>query len=487
MATLAAPVATDFNSLSTLAWLATAFLIGQAAAQPLCGKLTDIYSRRSGLVVSNVLFGLGNLVCGFASKEWMMILGRVVAGIGGGCVSTLATIIVSDLIPLRRRGLWQGIGNVFWGIGNGLGGVVGGYFNDTLHWRWAFLVQVPLSAVSLIMMLAHFDQPQLRSSRIGSGGSKSKFARIDLLGCLLIVAAMVSLLLGITVGGNIVSWDHPLVLVSLSLAAVSVCGFVYTEQKVAVEPILPLHFLKNRNILCACLALWLYHLTTYTMLIYIPLYYRIRGVSTAKAGAALIPFSAGFVLGSPTGGAIMLKTGRYRILLWVIMLLMIVAPTGASLSGESSPLWLPMFHLGILGCAISIVLTVTLLAMTGTVEPQDQAVVLSLSYVFRSTGSVVGLSITSAIYQNVLDKVLRIRLEGFEDAKDIIYAVTHDMDAIGTLPFDTRTTVQGCFFVALRASFFGAAMASVLAFLSGVFIRETRLHTTFSRDYSSND
>ena len=131
MATLAAPIATSFNSLSLLAWLATAYLIGQAIIQPLSGKLTDIFSRSSGLVFGNCLFALGNLICGLAEAEWTMILGRVLAGVGGGGLTIMSTIIASDLIPVRERGLWQGIGNVFWGLGNGLGGIFGGYINDT--------------------------------------------------------------------------------------------------------------------------------------------------------------------------------------------------------------------------------------------------------------------------------------------------------------------------------------------------------------------
>ena len=179
---------------------------------------------------------------------------------------------------------------------------------------------------------------------------------------------MTTLLLGITAGGNIVSWDQPLVLVSLSLAEVLLCGFIYTEQKVAVEPILSLQ-------------LGLHHLTTYTMLFYIPIYYRIRGISIAKAGGALIPLSVGFVLGSLTAGAVTVRSGRYRTLLWVVMLLMIITSISASVSGEHSPLWLPLVGLGVLGFAISAALTVTWLALTSAVEPQDQAVVTSLSYI----------------------------------------------------------------------------------------------------------
>ena len=81
MATLAAPIAISFNSLLLLAWLATAFLIGQAATQPLSGKLTDIFSRQSGFIVSSLIFTRGNIVCGFAREQWTMTLGRLVAGV----------------------------------------------------------------------------------------------------------------------------------------------------------------------------------------------------------------------------------------------------------------------------------------------------------------------------------------------------------------------------------------------------------------------
>lgn len=94
VATLSAPISDSFKSLSLLSWLASAYFIAQAAFQPLSGRLTDIFSRRTGLVVSNVLFAAGNLICGLATEEWVMIFGRVVAGMGGG---GLTAISVSDL------------------------------------------------------------------------------------------------------------------------------------------------------------------------------------------------------------------------------------------------------------------------------------------------------------------------------------------------------------------------------------------------------
>lgn len=115
IATLSAPIASEFQSLSLLSWIATAYLIANAACQPLSGRMTDIFGRGPGLVFSNVLFSLGNLICGVAKDEQTMILGRVVAGIGGGGLMSISTFLGSDLVPLRKRGVVQGLGNIFYG------------------------------------------------------------------------------------------------------------------------------------------------------------------------------------------------------------------------------------------------------------------------------------------------------------------------------------------------------------------------------------
>jgi hypothetical protein len=93
VATLASPISSTFNSLTLLPWLASGYLIANAAFQPLSGKLTDIFSRQYGLVFSNVFFGVGTLICGLAGSAEVVVLGRVVAGIGGGgltCITTYA-------------------------------------------------------------------------------------------------------------------------------------------------------------------------------------------------------------------------------------------------------------------------------------------------------------------------------------------------------------------------------------------------------------
>jgi len=115
MATLSGPIASEFQSLSLLSWLATAYLIANATFQPLSGRLTDIIGRGPGLVFSNVMFALGNLLCGIAKGKWGMIVGRVIGGVGGGGLMSISTFLASDLVPLNRRGVVQGVGNIAYG------------------------------------------------------------------------------------------------------------------------------------------------------------------------------------------------------------------------------------------------------------------------------------------------------------------------------------------------------------------------------------
>lgn len=286
IATLSAPISASFHSLSLLSWLASAYLIANAALQPLSGRLTDILGRRAGLLFSNVFFAAGNLICGLAQDEWTMIIGRVVAGMGGGGLAAISTFVGSDLVPLRKRGLWQGIGNIFYGIGAGLGGVFGGWINDVWGWRIAFLIQVPLTVISGILIFFTVHIPT-------KPNDQSAWKRIDYLGALTLISSLVLLLLGINSGGNIVPWTSPLVLVSLPLSAVSLVVFIVIEANYASEPVIPVRLLMDRTVLSACLTNWFTTMCQFSILFYGPIYFQVKGLSTTAAGARLIPASVG--------------------------------------------------------------------------------------------------------------------------------------------------------------------------------------------------
>ena len=416
-----------------------------------------------------------------------MILGRVLAGVGGGGLLIISTIVVSDLIPVREHGLWQGIGNIFWGLGNGLGGVFGGYINDTWNWKIAFLAQVPLTLIALLIIWFHLDTIRSKGPATHKSG-RALITRVDFLGSFTLVSALTLLLVGLTTGGNLVPWTHPLASVSLPLAAVLFGVFIFVEQKIAREPILSLHFLRNRSVLCACLTLSFFHCARHVLLFYIPIYYQVRGASTTQAGAALVPYSITYPIGSLVAGFITTKTGKYGHLNRIVLLLMLLgtlALLGTVVSCTNrrcNPLWPTMVGLTLVGLSNGAMFIVTVLASLSAVKAAEQAVVTSLLFVFRSTGSVFGLALGSAVYQGALETDLWTKIGNLENAADIIRGVKDSLDEIDRLPGHIQEAVRSSYMVALRATFLTAVVFAALALGSGLLIRELKLHSTLAQE-----
>ncbi|CAG9974755.1 unnamed protein product [Clonostachys byssicola] len=164
---------------------------------PITGRLTDIFGRGPGLVISNILFATGNLICAMATDQYTMLLGRALAGFGGASLRSIQHFLASDLVPLRQRSITQGIANLCYGCGAMLGGLTRGLINDNapLGRRLAFLAQVPqslLSAVAVLFLVkVSTKQPDM-----------SYLARIDFYGIFMSLSCTRIMHLGLNSGGT---------------------------------------------------------------------------------------------------------------------------------------------------------------------------------------------------------------------------------------------------------------------------------------------
>lgn len=475
IATLASPISNEFESFTLLSWLASAYLIANAALQPLSGRLTDIYGRRNGLVFSNIFFAAGNLICGLAQTEATIIIGRVVAGMGGGGLMAISTFVLSDLVPLRQRGVWQGIGNCFFGLGAGLGGIFGGWMNDAFNWRWAFLIQVPFVLVSAVLVFFTIDIPIKKSET-------SKLKRVDFLGAFTLVCSLVLLLIGLNSGGNLVPWTHPLVLTTLPLAIVFLGLFVYVEDRIASEPIIPVRLLLDRTCACACLTLWFQTMSVWIIVYYGPIYFQVRGYSASQAGLRLIPNSIGASIGSLGAGFVMRVTGRYY---WLTAILVsIVVAASALITGtfdRNTPDAPPFIYFAMAGFGYAGMLTTTLLALISAVDHTNHSVITSASYAFRSTGSTIGITIASAVFQNVVQMQLQDRFSGYPDADRVIARLRDSVDYIKQVPDGWYDGVMDSYIGAFRATWFASLGLAILGAVISLGMREHKLHSNLER------
>ena len=477
VATLAAPISNSFNDLPLLGWLASSFFIANTIIQPLSGKLTDIYGRRNGLALANFVFAIGNLICAVAQREWVLILGRVVAGLGGGGIYPITAMVMSDIIPLRRRGMWQGIGNICYGFGSGIGGPFGGWLSDALGWRWAFVVQIPITAVAIILIFLKVNVPV-------TGKTQSKSKKLDWLGATLLTVSLVLMLVGLICGGNTLPWTHPLILSVLPTSALGFVAFVIVEAKYAEDPIIPVGLFKVRTVTAACLTTWLMSLARFALLFYAPIFFQLQGYSASATGLRFVPESVGIAVCSISCGLIMRRTGRYYALSIGMQSLFVVGLGLIATLMLDTPAWPPFLYLLAVGMGFSGMLTTTIVGLLSSVDQKEQAVITSAVYTFRSTGTVIGITIASVVFQNILRPRLGKRLSGEKNGADIAKDIERSLRKVQELHPPLKQDILDIYMAALRAVFITLLGIGILGLIIGSTMREHKLHKRLSRSSS---
>ena len=439
------------------------------------------------------------MVCGLAPNAEILILGRVVAGVGGGGLTCIATFVTSDIVPLRKRGVWQGYGNLVFGLGMGMGGIFGGICADRLHikvmgrvvegWRWAFLLQVPFVVFSAVMVYFLVDIP-VRNPYKSLGAA---LRRVDFLGAFLLVVTVTSLLLGLNTGGNQLPWSHPLVVAALVVSVLALGLFIWVESnpRIVPEPVIPVTLIgRTRTILCACLTNWFATMASFLALYFVPLYLQaILEYSSSAAGLRVIPFAVGTSVGSLGVGYIMRSTGRYY---WLMVATMVSFVLGIALLctfDRNTPSWTTYVYVSPIGLGYGGMLTITLVAMISAAAHENQAVITAASYAFRSTGSTIGITVASSIFQNILTQKLRDHYGELPASEKTIKKLRNSLDGLKSgyeLPKGwTRDVVLDCYMDALRGAFISALGLAVLAAIMGLGMKEHRLHSKLDRKDSN--
>ena len=240
------PVITSyFDASNAASWLSTVFFLTSTIFQPLAGRISDVVGRKPVYLFAIATFFATTVWCALAQSIGSLIAARAVCGLGAGGVITVSFILVSDVVKIEYRGLYQSYLNMFYGIGHSLGAALGGVLCDRLGWRWAFGVQLPF--IFVYLLLAIFTTPDDLGPNLmkkENKGLMEAFRAFDILGSIIISFLLAGLILGLNLGGNVLSWDHPVVITSLVVFAVSCVALVLVERR-ATRPILPLQYLST--------------------------------------------------------------------------------------------------------------------------------------------------------------------------------------------------------------------------------------------------
>lgn len=462
----------DLNALNSTSWIATSYFLTLTTFQPLYGRLSDIFGRKECLLFAYSVFGLGCLGCGLAGDIVQLCVARAVAGVGGGGMNAVVSILMTDLVPLRDRGLWQGYINMVYAAGVASGAPIGGLLADSLGWRVAFAGQFPLAVLAWLAVFWVLDLP-----RADAAHWTAKLRRVDFLGALALSAAAFVLLWGLDNGAN-AGWGRLVTVVPLALAPVLFGLFVFIEVRVAASPFAPGRVILDPPLLAAYGANFFGLASQMGVMFFIAMFYQAAmALSATQSGALFVPSTFFGLTGSLGAGLLIRKTGKFYGLslvgysVMMLGLVPLVLFSGAAVKSVTGV----VIGMTIMSLGGSISITTTLIAIIANAPPEETAVAVACSYLFRSLGSTIGISLSTAVLQQVLRMQLTARLNDGGQAADIEEHVRQSLDYIWTLPPAVADIVRDCYAVATVWAFLPSAVLAVLCLMSTYFIREKRL------------
>ncbi|NUP16653.1 MAG: MFS transporter [Streptomyces sp.] len=470
----------DLGGFSVFSWLFSGYLLAVTVTLPVYGKLSDTFGRKPVLIAGAALFLLGSLLCAAAWNMAALIAFRIVQGLGGGALQGTVQTLAADLYPLKERPKIQAKLSTVWAVsavaGPGLGGVLAAYAD----WRWIFLINLPIGAVALWLIVRHLHEPRRATGADRNGdrdgnpdrnrarggeadggadttdtavttGTRAR-ARVDWAGALAVFACGGVLLTALVQGGVAWPWlSGPSIALfgtGLALAAV-----VVVVERRAADPIIPGWVWRRRTIAAVNLALGALGLLMVAPTVFLPTY--------AQSVLGLAPVAAGFVLSVwtlswPVSAALSQHVYR-RIGFRNTAMLGIGSASLILLAFPFLPYpgaaWQPALLMLLLGAALGLFQLPLIVGVQSTVGWSERGTATASVLFCRQTGQTVG----AAVFGAVANGVLAARLGGASD----LDSVTRALDSGGTAPEATRRAIAD----AVHAVYLGASCAAALAFL----------------------
>ena len=379
------------TSLSLAAWTMTGFMLTQTVVLPLIGKLGERFGQMRVFITCVSIFTLGSLICGLAPNIFVLIFCRVLQALGGAGFMTSATAIVAREFP-ESRSRMIGLFASILPMGGVVGPNVGGYIIQHFGWREVFLVNVPIGAIAIPLLIW-----QSRASGLLAAPKRTSRRPLDLKGSGLFAGAIVSILLALTFLG-----DDPTFVTTAPFWGLFASGlilmvvFVRHERRV-LEPVIDLSLVTRHPFSVVNIFNFLFGFCVFGCFQFIPYYASVQyGMSPLESGAVLTPRSIAMIVMSTCTSLFLLRFGyRLPIVLGMAGMIFSMVVMGQGWDGftlgsiEVGPFVLLALTVGVSGLAMGLFMPSSNNAALDLL-PEKIGAIAGLRQFFRQVGGMMG-------------------------------------------------------------------------------------------------
>lgn len=370
-------------------WAITIYLLTSTVASVLVGKLSDIYGRKPFILTGISLFMIGAFLSGLSQDIFHLISYRAIQGAGAGIIMSTAFTAIGDLYEPRERAKWSGIMSAVFGISSVGGPIMGGYIVEHLDWHWVFWIFLPLGVVAFLLIMLQFPRVEKRPGE-----------SVDYWGSLFLTTTIVPMLLALSWAGSgpdRYAWGSWQILGLLGVTVLSLAIFIWTQTKVK-SPVLPLGLFSNSIFTVSNLAGFFLNAGMMGAIIYVPFFVQgVKGISPTLAGYVAMPMSIALLLTSAIAGQVMTKTGKYKKMAIMGLIVMTLGMSLMYFMDPATPIYQLVIYMILLGLGIGVAMPVFSLTVQNAVSPQQLGVATATSQLFRNLGGTVGIAVMGSI------------------------------------------------------------------------------------------
>lgn len=463
----AIPAITDaFHSLPDVGWYGSAYLLTTAALQLLFGKFYTFLSIKWVYLTAIFIFEVGSLICGVAQNSVTLIIGRAVAGLGSAGLFSGALLILAHSVPLAKRPLYTGLIGGVYGVASVAGPLLGGVFTDKVSWRWCFFINLPVGAVTLVVIALFFPDPVQKKP--ASEPFMKRLMHFDPIGTLIFIPAIISLLLALQWGGTTYPWSNGRIIGLFVVFGVLLLTFLYIQWHQQENATVPPRIFRNRTVMAGSFFAFSIGSAFFLFVYYIPIWFQsVQGVSAVNSGIRNLPMLLSVVVASLIAGGLITALGYYTP--FMIVGAILAAIGGGLLTtwkpDTGSPTWIGYQIL--FGFGVGLSLQQPLIAVQTVLDIKDVPVGTSVIAFMQTLGGALFVSVGNNVFTNKLAEQLKAHVPSVNYEKIIVIGTTNLRKA---LPADVIPEVILSYNNALTTAFTVATALAAIAIFGAIFM-----------------